>query len=481
MTALSRALFRQPNRQIDATAIAWIIGALALQLIVGALLGQKGPAFAAVILLPVIFLAFGDKAVYFSLGALLLVVANFPGSFEVPGINVQFNVAAFAIPLIGIMWFGLRLCSDGFARLLSGPGLAFASLIGVGIFSIAANADRLEPTHALAGLSLYAINALAFFIASDAMKGSLPTALRRLHWFLGAAAAAGAVTIVWSAVNFLASDRTLWKSNMISAGMGVGNLSLFCTVGLMVSLACAACSSRRRSSLIYGAIALGFASALIFSWSRAWFIGAFVGVAVVLGVRSRVALACYLLLVVLIAVLSPTLVFAVQSLYSERVIPETYNRFGIWTDGLRIGMENPAMGVGLSGYEAYAGYDSHRFFASAHNVYIQTFAEVGIVGLLALLAIFVLILREAWGLYRESEIPLVRSLALAVVGLIPAIMVGGMFGHDVMASFSNGELTFVRGSFYLWFLAGCVSGIYRLYGGGRRHFISKTPEEARRW
>lgn len=473
MTTLSRQL----NKERDFTVAGWIVAALALQMMIGALIGYKGPAFAALLLIPVVFLVYGDTAVRLVLGILLLTVANVPFTFEVPGINVQFNVAAFAVPLLGIIWFGLRICSDGVSRLLTGSGLAFASLIGAGMFSIAANIDRIELTHALAGLSLYAINALSFFMAADAMKGGEDKAIGRLKWFLGAAAAAGGVTVVWTLYNFLAGDRTLWKSNMISSGMGVGNLSLFCTVGMLVVLSWTMCSTRRYRGLIGWAAFSAFGVALLLSWSRAWFIGALVGVAVVLGVRSRKALVVYLGVVICVIAFLPTLVSLVQALYSDRVIPETYNRFDIWADGLRIAFSNPALGVGLSGYEAHAGYDSNRFYASAHNVYIQVFAETGIPGLLALLAIFVLIFREAWALYRETNILLIRALSLAVVGLIPAIMVGGMFGHDMMASFSNGELAFVRGSFYLWFLAGCVAGIYRLYGGRRNRSMMVIDQE----
>jgi len=467
VTTLSRVLSRQPGRGIDGVAVKWVLIGLALQLALGALLGGKGPAFAAVLLLPFVFLVFGDRAIFLALGALLVAVANVPVQIIVPGIELQFNVAALCIPLLGLAWLALRLSSDGVSRLLTGSGLAFAALLGVGAFSIAANLDRLEPTHALAGLGPYVTNALAFFMAADAMKGGRTAALKRIRWFLAAGAAGGAVTVVWTIINFLSGSRTFWKSNMISAGMGVGNLSLFCTVGAIVALSSIVCS-RQRSVKAVGALALAaFVVALMLSWSRAWFLGAVVGMAVVLGVRSRAALAGYLILLLCIGLLFPSLASAIRDLYSERSAPGTYDRFDLWADGLRIAAENPAIGVGLSGYEQHAGYDSRRLFASAHNVYIQTFAETGILGLLALLAIFALVLREAWGLYRESDVQLIRSLALAVVALIPGIFVAGMFGHETMASFANGELAFVRGSFYLWFLAGCVTGIYRLYR--RRH------------
>ncbi|MEG2119020.1 MAG: O-antigen ligase family protein, partial [Pseudoflavonifractor sp.] len=84
----------------------------------------------------------------------------------------------------------------------------------------------------------------------------------------------------------------------------------------------------------------------------------------------------------------------IQGLWANQNVIQRFTFFG---DALRIWQQNPVFGKGMGAFEAYHAQVSDFYYVTryAHNVYLQTMAETGIVGTLLLLltiAAFVLVL-----------------------------------------------------------------------------------------
>ena len=99
-------------------------------------------------------------------------------------------------------------------------------------------------------------------------------------------------------------------------------------------------------------------------------------------------------------------------------------RFDLWRGALDIGAARPFLGVGPGLFgKAYRLvrdpiYVDNRH-GTAHNFYLNIFAETGILGLLVALALGILLLRAWWKLWRSAETPTRKThLAGALAALV---------------------------------------------------------------
>ena len=118
--------------------------------------------------------------------------------------------------------------------------------------------------------------------------------------------------------------------------------------------------------------------------------------------------------------------------------PEVATRIDLWDAGLQAFAEAPVAGVGLNGYAAsYVATErtGRTFLGSgtpfavpenAHNLYINTLAEQGLIGFAALLLVVLLAFRLAFSL-RGSPQPRVRGIGLALLGALIVVLVHGIF------------------------------------------------------
>lgn len=76
--------------------------------------------------------------------------------------------------------------------------------------------------------------------------------------------------------------------------------------------------------------------------------------------------------------------------------PDVINRYFWWIAAFRMFLENPLVGVGVGNFERYITQYNFTDFHSmyAHNFYLQTLAETGLVGLLLFLILVFFILRD---------------------------------------------------------------------------------------
>lgn len=111
-------------------------------------------------------------------------------------------------------------------------------------------------------------------------------------------------------------------------------------------------------------------------------------------------------------------------------------RFDLWRGALDITRDHPVLGVGPGEFgRAYRlirdpGYVDNRL-GTAHNFYLNTLAETGVIGGLVALAFVALLLRSWWRLWRSAETPTRR---IHLEGALAALV--GFGAHSFFDTFT---------------------------------------------
>lgn len=200
-------------------------------------------------------------------------------------------------------------------------------------------------------------------------------------------------------------------------------------------------SSQITQLLAWAAAALLVAAALLASWSRgAWLGTALAALCLVIALPRRLlhglllALAAVALVVALwqTGVLPDALVSRLTSSVTDLVAINdvrgvdahagnfaVIERLAHWQAAVEMARDHPFFGVGLGNYSVrYAQYRLINWqlpLGHAHNTYLNLLAETGVVGLLAYLAYWAVMLRIGWSLRRHPE-PFARSLGVGLLG-----------------------------------------------------------------
>lgn len=209
--------------------------------------------------------------------------------------------------------------------------------------------------------------------------------------------------------------------------------------------------------LCFGLSAILIASALFASWSR----GAWLGMAVALTVmlfalpkRTGTGLAAAFGLAILIAglwlggLLPQSVVnrltasagdfFAMEDIRGVDISPINYavvERIAHWQAALNMAQVNPILGVGLGNYEVV--YDRYRLInweealGHAHNFYLNVLAETGVVGLVAYLSFWFVILGVTWRVRAHPD-SFARATAIALLGSWTYLAVHSVFDNLIV-------------------------------------------------
>ncbi|HEY3946090.1 MAG TPA: O-antigen ligase family protein [Solirubrobacteraceae bacterium] len=204
---------------------------------------------------------------------------------------------------------------------------------------------------------------------------------------------------------------------------------------LNVSLGAASHDGRRLAIILLGAMAAAACTAVLTRRAER---------AVHLGKRSRIVIGGVLIAIVLVAVSALFIRFGSPASLAHRgyrafVAPPSSgvdlnthlfslsnnNRIAAWRVAWHAFEEHPLGGIGSGGFEQY--WDQRRPFAlhirDAHNLYIETMAETGIVGLLILVATLAAPLVGFWRARRHS-------LAAAALAAYAAFLVEAAVDWD---------------------------------------------------
>ena len=143
--------------------------------------------------------------------------------------------------------------------------------------------------------------------------------------------------------------------------------------------------------------------------------------------------------------------------------PEIATRLDFWDAALSMFQAQPVLGVGLNSFDvAYVDLDTTgRTFLpgsglappeSAHNFYLNTLAEQGLVGIAALFLLILAAGRMVLALRRSSD-PRIRNFGLGLLGAGIALLVSNLF-----------DVTFVdpKTSMLVWTLLGVGAALQRI-------------------
>jgi O-antigen ligase len=143
--------------------------------------------------------------------------------------------------------------------------------------------------------------------------------------------------------------------------------------------------------------------------------------------------------------------------------PEIATRLDFWDAALQMFQQSPALGVGLNSFDvAYVDLEqTGRSFLpgsslappeTAHNLYLNTLAEQGLVGIAALFLLILAAGRMILALRRSGD-PRIRGFGLGMLGAGIALLVSNLF-----------DVTFVdpKTSMLAWTILGVGAALQRI-------------------
>ncbi|MDZ7333333.1 MAG: O-antigen ligase family protein [candidate division KSB1 bacterium] len=269
-------------------------------------------------------------------------------------------------------------------------------------------------------------------------------------------------------------DSTALKVNVSSSALGGNQLAVFLAQYSAVILSLFLLDHHKVRKVCYGVPLLLSYYCIMFLFSRSGYLAVLASAATIGIIKDRKFLVGLFALLILWNTVLPT---AVQERIAMTKSDEgwdstTQERLGMWEQAKAIISEQPLIGVGFDvtsqlavQAEGFEGYTWHSF----HNNYLQTVAEIGIIGLGIILFIYILAFRKGWQLYRIADDGFLKGLGLGMMACVPAILFGNIAG-------SYWQYYNIIGYFYV-ILALVVRGIKIIQQEQERTGIVTKPED----
>lgn len=187
-----------------------------------------------------------------------------------------------------------------------------------------------------------------------------------------------------------------------------------------------------RGVRIAGLLALiPLAVALYATVTRGAYLAAAAGALFIGVVRNRTIIIPLLLIILLVILFAPPYVEQRLASIVDPAHPENATRLALWTTGWTIFTHYPIVGVGdidlRELYDRYATVENPEHHGHLHNVPLQILVTLGLVGFVALYALFVKIAITEWRVYRAVRDDWFRgSVALGALGVFVGFHVMGL-------------------------------------------------------
>jgi hypothetical protein len=210
-------------------------------------------------------------------------------------------------------------------------------------------------------------------------------------------------------------------------------------------------------------------------WKGGW-LPAFFGMVILFSFRSWKLFVVGAILVTVVIVLNWGSL--VQVFFDPEVDSTSTIRPLVWLDILRmVAPRSPILGLGLANYMYYwsdptftpasrvaagwATWNSWGYAIPSHNMFMDIFAQMGLVGLSFFIWGIVALFRMIYQVIKSLPPGFTKAYVLGVFAGFGAMLVGSFFFADWLIPFVyNITITGFRHSVYAWILVGSVLGLY---------------------
>ncbi len=215
-----------------------------------------------------------------------------------------------------------------------------------------------------------------------------------------------------------------------------------------------------------------------FAWKSGW-VPALLALGVLFLLRSRLLFGAFTVLAVLLVALNWNAIFPATYLPEEQ--GGSFLRPAIWWDVLRMTARDPIFGLGPANYMYYwrdptfTSYSLERtdwrawihwgYAPPSHNMYVDIFAQTGLVGLSCFLWALVALLRLADQARRRLPEGFLGAYARGVLAGFVALLISSFAFADWLLPFVyNITIKGFQHSVYSWLLLGSLVSLLKCYG-----------------
>ena len=191
-------------------------------------------------------------------------------------------------------------------------------------------------------------------------------------------------------------------------------------------------STPRKVRIVLALVALPMLVNLYFTFTRSSWLGMIAGIVVIGALRTRKVLFTLLAALVIVVAASPPAILQGRILaIFDPSHPYNVTRVNMWHVGWKAFLDHPVLGIGDVGMETiWARYSDPAWKVEGHlhNNVVQWAVTIGIVGLAAILAVFVRAWTAVWRIERELRGKWFEgSLALGGLAVMAGFHVNGLF------------------------------------------------------
>lgn len=329
--------------------------------------------------------------------------------------------------IVGVaMLIGWAFHGFGSWKFMRGRSIAIA-LVAFGVWSSMSALQAKEPAMSVAHLSEFAKMLLPFFVGITMMNSEKDAS--KVLWIIVLAQAYVSLEMNLSYLNGFNQARDEGFGGMDNNSFGISLVTAF-GAGVALLLGAKTWPAKATAAI---AVALILHTTLL-TFSRGAFVGLVaVGVMAVAIMPKRPK---YIGAVILIALLAIRLTGPeLAARYTTTISPEegdtsVQSRWALWQDCLEVVAARPVFGVGPLNFGLVAPDFGWPAGKQAHSVWLQTAAEVGIPGVLALMLFYGLAISRLWPVVRSRSPDTdqtTKMLAAAVVMAVVGFAVSAQF------------------------------------------------------
>jgi len=187
---------------------------------------------------------------------------------------------------------------------------------------------------------------------------------------------------------------------------------------------------------------------LLFSFSRGAYFASLAGLSFMALYKNKKLLLGLIVLVIAWQLVLPVAVRErIDMTYDandKALDPSAEERVSLWRDAIVLIESNPIWG---SGFDTYQFMHRVDYFMDTHNYYLKVLVEMGITGLLLLLAVLGEMFRAGFRLFRSSQDTFLQGLGMGFAAMVICSAVSNFFGD---------RWTYLQVDGFIWILLGCV-------------------------